>query len=82
MLKHQLTSASPAEAQLYSPQKLATRANQSSGGQIMLEEHQTNLEVSSNIRGWKLTSFAALEKSPEASNNSLVKNELCKGAAQ
>ena len=50
MLKHQLTSASAsAEAQLYSPQKLATRANQSSGAQIMLEEHQTNLEVSSNI---------------------------------
>lgn len=50
MLKHQLTSAqaASAEAQLYSPQKLATRANQSSGGQIMLEEHQTNLEVSSN----------------------------------
>lgn len=49
MLKHQLTSASPAEAQLYSPQKLATRANQSSErGQIMLEDHQTNLEQQSS----------------------------------
>ena len=53
MLKHQLTSAqaASAEAQLYSPQKLATRANQSSErGQIMLEDHQTNLEVSSRIQ--------------------------------
>ena len=83
MLKHQLTSASPSLAarELHSPQKLATRANQS-GGQMLEQEHQTHLEASCIYFLFKRfkTQFLQFEQWPEGSNNSLVKNEMAKVA--